>query len=76
MSKSNQEGSIQIDEKELIRSFRELSPTQKTKFLSKILKAYKSIEGLVLPYSIDIFNESVQLLFSLLSQILGHDNDK
>ena len=35
----------------------------------------QSLEGLFLPYSIHIFKEEVQLVVSLVCQILGLDND-
>ena len=61
------EESIQFNEKDSIRCFRELSQEQKLEFLSKLLKNNQSIEGLFLPYSIDIFNDSVRPMFSLMS---------
>ena len=53
-----------------------MSPEKKTEFLSRDLKIDQSIAGIVLPYNIDIFNEFVQPLFSLLSQVLGLDDDR
>ena len=67
---------VQFDEKESISSFREMSPEQKTEFLSKFLKSDQNIEGLSLLYSIDLFNNSIQRLFSLMIQILGLNDDK
>lgn len=64
------------DNKKKKRSFKELSPEQKVEFLSKFLKVDQTIEGIFLPYSINIFNDSFQPLFSLMSQILGLDDDR
>ena len=44
-------------------------------FLSSILNEGQSLEGLFLPYNIHIFKEEVQLVVSLVCQILGLDND-
>ena len=59
LSELNDKESVQFDEKESIRSFREMSLEQKTEFLSKFLKFDQNIEGLSLPYSIDLFNDSI-----------------
>ena len=76
LSDLTDEESIQFDEKDSIRCFRELSLEQKVEFFSKFLKIDQSIEGLFLPYSIEIFNDYVQPLFSLMRQILGLDDDR
>ena len=76
MSEFTNKESIQFDEKNELRYFTELSPEQKVEFLLKFLKTYQSIEGLFLPYSICIFNDSFQPLFSLTSQILGLNDDR
>ena len=44
-------------------------------FLSNILKDGQSLEGLFLPYNVNIFKEEVQLVMSLVSQILGLDDN-
>ena len=61
---------------EIARVFRESNVEVKNHFLSKILKPGQSVDVLSLPYGIDIFKDNVQLVFVLLSQILGMDNDK
>ena len=76
LSKLNDEEFIQFDGRESIRSFRELSPEKKVEFLSKFLKSNQNIEGLSLPYSIDLFNYSIRPFFSLMSDILGLDDDR
>ena len=43
--------------------------------MSNILNEDQSLEGLFFPYSIHIFKEEVQLVVSLVCQILGLDND-
>jgi hypothetical protein len=62
---------VSFDEVELTRVYKECSLETKNEFLSKILKPGQSIEGLSLPCDVNIFQESVQLVFSLLSQAFG-----
>ena len=45
------------------------------KFLSSILNEGQSLEGLFLSYRIHIFKEEVQLVVSLVCQVLGLDDD-
>ena len=45
------------------------------KFLSSILKEVQSLDGLFLPYHVHIFKNEVQLVVSLVCQILGLDDD-
>ena len=40
------------------------------------MKSGQTVESLSFPYDVNIFKEDVQLVLSLLSQILGLDNDK
>ena len=61
---------------EIKRFYKESSVEEKNQFLSKILKPRQSIDALSLPYGVSIFQENVQLVFILLCQILGMDNDK
>ena len=65
-----------FDEMEITRVFRESNVEVKSHFLSKILKLGQYVTILSLPYEIYIFQENVQLVFVLLIQILGLDNDK
>ena len=44
-------------------------------FLSSILKEGQSLDGLSLPYPVHIFKNEVQLVVSLVCQILGLDDD-
>ena len=44
-------------------------------FLSSILKRGQSLEGLFQPYNVNIFKKEVHLVMSLVSQILGLDDD-
>ena len=44
-------------------------------FLSNILKEGQSLEGIFLPYNVNIFKKEVQMVMSLVSQILGLDDD-
>ena len=43
-------------------------------FLSNILKEGQSLDGLFLPYPVHIFKNEVQLVVSLVSQLLGLDD--
>ena len=45
------------------------------KFLSSVLKEGQSLDGLFLPYHVHIFKDEVQLVVSLVCQILGLDDD-
>ena len=45
-------------------------------FLSNILRVGQSLEGLFLSYNVSIFKDEVQLVMSMVSQVLGLDNDK
>ena len=45
------------------------------KFLSSILKNGQSLDGLFLPYNVHIFRDEVQLVVSLVCQVLGLDDD-
>ena len=44
-------------------------------FLSSILNEGQSLEGLFLPYNVNIFKKEVQLVMSLVFQILALDDD-
>ena len=44
-------------------------------FLSSILKEVQSLDSLFLPYPVHIFKNEVQLVVSLVCQILGLDDD-
>ena len=48
----------------------------KNVFLSNILKTGNLVENTVLPFNVSIFREDVQSVLSMLSQILGYDDDK
>ena len=43
--------------------------------MSSILNEGQSLEGLFFPYRIHIFKEEVQLVVSLVCQVLGLDDD-
>ena len=44
-------------------------------FLSSVLKKGQSLDGLFLPYPVHIIKDEVQLVVSLVCQILGLDDD-
>jgi hypothetical protein len=60
----------------MIRVYRECELEVKNQFFCHIVKPDQSIASLSLPYNVNIFTEEVQLVCSLLSQILGLDNDQ
>ena len=45
------------------------------KFLSSILNEGQLLDGLFLPYPVHIFRDEVQLVVSLVCQVLGLDDD-
>jgi hypothetical protein len=63
-------------EQRMITIYRECLPEVKTLFLQTIVKPEYHSESLTLPASISVMIVEVQWACSLLSQILGLDNDK
>ena len=59
----------------LAEVYRSCKTEIRCEFLSSILNEGQSLEGLFFPYHIHIFKEEVQLVVSLVCQILGLDND-
>ena len=59
----------------LIELYKNCRTEIRGQFLSSILKDGQLLEGLFLPYNVNIFKEEVQLVMSLVSQVLGLDND-
>ena len=64
-----------LNEQVLIQLYKNCRTEVRCHFLSSILKDGQSLEGLFLPYSVNIFKDEVQLVMSLASQILGLDDD-
>ena len=57
-------------------SVRGLGQSQLQSFISKMTKHDVSIEGLTFPRKNSIFQDPFQSLFSLMSQVLGLDDDR
>ena len=64
-----------LNENVLIEMYKNCATEVRCQFLSNILKTGQSLEGLFFPYNVNIFKKEVQLVMSLVSQILGLDND-
>ena len=65
-----------LNEQVLIELYKKCKTEVKCQFLSSILKVGKSLEGLFLPYNVNIFKDEVQLVMSVVSQVLVLDSDK
>ena len=66
----------QFNEEDCSRIYKDTNAEKKVQFLSKILKPEQSIHETPLPYDVKIFQSTIQVVFSLLSQILGYDYDE
>ena len=64
-----------LNEHALIEMYKNCRTEVRCQFLSNILKHGQSLEGIFMPYNVDIFKKEVHLVMSLVSQILGLDND-
>ena len=64
-----------LNEPVLVEMYKNCKTEVRCQFLSSILKDGQSLEGLFLPYNVNIFKKYVQLVMSLVSQILGLDDD-
>ena len=64
-----------LNEQVLIEMYKNCRTEVRCQFLSSILKDGQLLEGLFIPYNVNIFKKEVQLVMSLVSQILGLDND-
>ena len=60
----------------LVQVYRECKSKIKNVFLTWILKVGDVVESLSFPVDVCLFWEKVQLVLSILSQILGYDDDK
>jgi hypothetical protein len=65
-----------FEEEKLITIYRECPPKVKTLFLKTIVKPEHHSESLSLPMNVSVMVIEVQWACSILSQILGLDNDK
>ena len=64
-----------VNELILIELYKSCGTEVRCKFISNILKEGQSLDGLFLPYHVHIFKNEVQLVVSLVCQILGLDDD-
>ena len=64
-----------VNESILAEFYKSCISKVRCKFLSSILKEGQSLDGLFLPYHVHIFKNEVQLVVSLVCQILGLDDD-
>ena len=65
----------QFNEEECFKFYNQVSQNDKFMFLAKFSKLDQSIVDTPLPYNVKDFQEPVQCFFSLLIQILVHDDD-
>ena len=64
-----------VNESFLAEMYKSYKTEIRGEFLSSILNEGQSLEGLFLPYNVNILKKDVQLVMSLVSQILGLDDD-
>ena len=64
-----------LNELVLAEFYKKCETETRCQFLSNILNEGQYLEGLFLPYPVHIFKSEVQLVISLVCQILGMDDD-
>ena len=67
---------IQFSEENSLVVIKALDPKQTSTFMSNMFKPDVSPSNFTFPYDITLFTEPIQVIFSLLSQILGLDSDR
>ena len=67
---------VQFSEENNSTIIKALNSDQLYSFMSKMFWPYIIPSNYTFPYDISLFIETIQVVFSLLSQILGLDNDK
>ena len=67
---------VQFTEEKSLAIIKALSPNELYTFMSKMFKPEISPSKHSFPYDISLFTETLQAVFSLLSQILGLEDDK
>ena len=67
---------VQFKEEKSLAIIKALSPDQLYTFMYKMFKPEISPSNHSFPYDISLFTETLQAIFSLLSQILGLEDDK
>ena len=64
-----------VNESIFVEVYKNCETEVRCKFLSSILNEGQSLDGLFLPYHVHIFRDEVQLVVSLVCQVLGLDDD-
>ena len=67
---------VQFIEEKILAIIKTLSPNQLYTFMSKMFKPEISPSNYSFPYDVSLFMETLLVVFSLLSQILGLEGDK
>ena len=67
---------VQFTEEKCLAIVKALSPDQLYTFMSKMFKPDISPSNYAFPYDSSLFSEDLQAVFSILSQILGLEDDK
>ena len=67
---------VQFSEENNLAIVKALNSDQLFTFMSKMFLPYISPSSFSFPYNISLFIETIQVVFSLLNQILGPENDK
>ena len=69
------DNSESLNESVLVKMYKSCKTEFRCQLLSSILKDGQSLEGLFLPYNVNIFKKEVQFFMLLVGQILGLDID-
>ena len=64
-----------VNESVLVEFYKKCETEIRFQFLSSVLKDGQYLDGFFLPYPVHIFKNEVQLVVSLVCQILGLDDD-
>ena len=64
-----------INESVLVELYKKSEAETRCKFLSSVLKDGQSVDGVSIPYPMHMFKSEVQLVISLVCQVLGLDED-
>ena len=75
LSSIESQDQVPLNEENLIMLFHQSSLEYKFEQLNRFLKQGKLVEKLAFPYPVNVFTERVQFVVTMLSQVLGLDND-
>ena len=64
-----------LNEPFLVEMYKNCETKVRCQFSSSIIKQGQSLEGIFLPYNVNVFKKEVQMVMSLVIQILGLDDD-